>query len=69
VSAGEDLQRVYDAYIRVANELYFETRELDYARRSFLAAEQNRAAALRRATGASASLGEEFPDRYWNALN
>jgi len=66
--AFASLQGVYDAYIAVSNQIYFESGRREYAEESFIAAEEIRAAALRRVIDTYAAVSERLPDRYWVAL-
>lgn len=68
MSAGVGLQPVYDAFIHTANHLYFETGRTRFARLSWEAAEQHRAAALRESLRESEQLRNRLPAAYWETL-
>ncbi len=68
MSAGVGLAGVYDALIRTASDLYFETARPRYARLGWEAAEDQRAAALRESLCETAHRRNQFPAGYWETI-
>jgi CHAT domain-containing protein len=67
MGSGHVLAPVYSALIETANRLSLETGDATLARETFEAAEENRAAGLRRLAGAG-SPSPDLPREFWNAI-
>jgi CHAT domain-containing protein len=67
ISAEADLDELYSAYIEAGIRLYGETRQPQYAAQAFTAAEEHRAATLRRLQGNREAAGTGSPE-YQRAL-
>ncbi len=67
-SADVGLHQVYASLIEAGNALYFQTGREEYARSTFEAAEQSRAASLHRLWDSSGAWLRELPARYWDTL-
>jgi len=68
MSAGVGLTGVYDALIRTASDLYFETGRPRYARLGWETAEDHRAAALREGLYEAAHRRNHLPAGYWETI-